>query len=126
MLERAEKRLRNSISEKERNKIHLSLGNSRNIPFKRNFDVIFSSLSFHHWKQREASIPYILRRLNVGGNFLIYEFNRERVSFLRRKLSSSHCLSAHEMKDVNFEGYERKIQFHAQYIKVVFTSLVER
>ena len=123
MLKIAEKRIRNSASEKGLDKIHLALGSSRVIPFDRKFDVIFSSLSFHHWKEREAGIPYVMRKLNNGGNFVIYEFNREALSLLRRKLCASHSLSADDLSDINFEGTEKKIAFHMQFIKVEFTQL---
>ncbi|WP_061951645.1 class I SAM-dependent methyltransferase [Acidiplasma cupricumulans] len=52
-------------------------GSSRDIPFNINFDLIFSSLSFHHWKDREKSLEYILGRLNKGGVFIIIEYYNE-------------------------------------------------
>ena len=44
-------------------KVHLALGSSRRIPFSCSFDVTYSSLSFHYWKDRNLSLPAKMRRL---------------------------------------------------------------
>ena len=33
-----------------------SMGSSRNIPFDNNFDLIFTSLSLHHWKESAKNV----------------------------------------------------------------------
>ena len=36
--------------------VRYELGSSRNIPFNEKFDVIVTTISFHHWKEKEKSI----------------------------------------------------------------------
>lgn len=125
MLELAKKKLRDSILMTESSIVHLSLGSNRLIPFDRKFDTIFSSISFHHWKNREESITYILARLNQNGEFAIYEYNREAMPFLRRLVVGKHALSADDVKELSFDGYEKTIENSGLFIVVRFRRLVK-
>lgn len=67
------------IADKNLNKfkdsnIRFELGSSRYVPFDIKFDLIISSLSMHHWSDKEASISYLTTKLNQGGKINIYEF----------------------------------------------------
>ncbi len=122
MLKIAEKRIRrHAVSRKTLDeRLHLSLGSSRDIPFKRKFDVIYSSLSFHHWAVRGGSVEYILDSLSGGGSFVIYELSRERQPILRSWLARGHSLPLRDAEAMNFKGYERTILQGGGYIKVAF------
>ena len=121
MLELAEKKLRGSIhAATELSKVHLSPGSCRLIPFDRKFDTIFSSTSFHHWKNREESITHILARLNENGEFAIYEYNREALPFLQKLILGRHTLSADEVRELSFDGYEKTIEKSGLYLAVKF------
>jgi len=56
--------------------IRFQVGSSRYVPFDIKFDVIMSSLSMHHWSDKESSIDYLTTKLNKGGKINIYEFLR--------------------------------------------------
>ena len=58
--------------------VHFALGSSRSIPFNRKFNIIISSLSFHHWADKERSLMYLKGLLNKGGEIRIYERQRGR------------------------------------------------
>jgi ubiquinone/menaquinone biosynthesis C-methylase UbiE len=120
MLKLAKKKIRDSGPQADLSSVHLSLGNSRFIPFERKFDIIFSSLSFHHWKNREENIPYILSRLDEDGEFTIYEYNRDALSFLPRKILGKHALSAIDVKGLDFDGYKKTIEQSGSFIVVRF------
>lgn len=68
--------------------IKFGFGSSRYIPFKCKFDIIFTSLSFHHWKDKEGSLKYLATRLAKGGEIRIYEFNSVKASPLLKAISS--------------------------------------
>jgi SAM-dependent methyltransferase len=120
MLTLAKKKVGDSADNTELSDVYLSLGNSRLIPFHKKFDMIFSSLSFHHWKNREESIPYILTRLNENGEFAIYEYDRDALSFLRRMVAGKHALSTNDVKGLGFDGYKKTIELREPFIIVRF------
>jgi len=120
MLTLAKKKIGYSADNTELSDVYLSLGNSRLIPFDKKFDMIFSSLSFHHWKNREESIPYILTRLNENGEFAIYEYDRDGLSFLRRMVAGKHALSTNDVKGLGFDGCKKIIELREPFIIVRF------
>jgi len=71
--------------------LEFELGSSRMIPGKEKFDIIISSLSFHHWHGREEAIAEITGRLNEGGHFIVYEFRAG--SGMMQRLGKSHMVS---------------------------------
>jgi SAM-dependent methyltransferase len=119
MLTLAKKKIEDS-DDTALSKVHLSLGNSRLIPFDQKFDMIFTSLSFHHWKNREECIPYILTRLNENGEFAIYEYDRDSLSFLRRIIAGKHALSRNDVEALSFDGYQKTVEPSEPFIIVRF------
>ncbi|OPY25620.1 MAG: hypothetical protein A4E28_03053 [Methanocella sp. PtaU1.Bin125] len=52
-------------------------GNASELPFKdREFDLVLSTLSFHHWKQPEKGLDEVYRVLREGGEAWIYDIPR--------------------------------------------------
>ncbi len=123
MLELAEKKIRDSDPNHQLSAVHLSRGNNRHIPFDRKFDIIFSSLSFHHWNNRDECIPDILARLSPNGEFVIYEYDRETMSFLRRLAMGKHALSAADVEGLRFDGYVGRIEHGGSVIVVSFKRI---
>ena len=77
--------------------IVVKLGSSRKVPFNRKFDMIITTLSFHHWADRNASLEYLSDFLKNGGEIRIYEFERSSLSGLGRRFASSHSVSGEEL-----------------------------
>ena len=123
MLELAGKKLQDSDPNHELSHVFLSRGNNRHIPFDRKFDIIFSSLSFHHWKDRNESIRDILARLSGHGEFVIYEYDGETMSLLRRLVMGKHTLSAVDVEGLRFDGYVTRVQHCGSVIVVSFTKI---
>ncbi|MGP6207208.1 class I SAM-dependent methyltransferase [Cuniculiplasma sp. SKW3] len=86
------------------------MGSSRQIPDGIKADLIYTTLSFHHWKDRESAIPYIMKHLNTGGSFNIYEV--EYHGELSRKVVKSHTVNRDmfekiaESLKINYDIYE--------------------
>ncbi len=99
-------------------KVNLKLGSSRKINFKIKFDIIYTSLSYHHWNNREKSIKYILNKLNKKGSFIIYEYNKSKKSFFN--LGHNHMMNKKEFKNIMFKGFKRNITQDQDIIKVEF------
>lgn len=77
--------------------VKFAVGSSRSIPLKRKFDLIISTLSFHHWAERESSLRYLKRFLKKKGEIRVYEFEREKIRGAERRLFSPHAVSKEEL-----------------------------
>jgi SAM-dependent methyltransferase len=80
-------------------RIRFGLGSSRYIPGEMKFDIIFSSLSFHHWKNREESLELIMKRLNPDGMLIIYETTDN--GSLNRRFVKSHLMNADAFRAIS-------------------------
>jgi SAM-dependent methyltransferase len=117
MLKIAEEHIRHDHSG-TRSSVHLSLGNNRHIPFGIKFDRIFSSISFHHWKNHEKSIPYILSRLTPNGEFTIYEYDKDALLVIRRAIFGKHSISELDVNELDFDGYKKTIEHSSSFIVI--------
>ncbi len=106
--------------------VHLGLGNNRHIPFDNKFDRIFSSISFHHWKNREQSIPYILSRLTSNGEFTIYEYDKNALPVIRRAIFRKHSISEFDVNELDFDGYKKRIEHSSSFIVIRFKKTTKR
>ncbi len=96
-------------------------GSSRHIPFNRNFDLIISTLSFHHWKHREKALRYMKEFLGRHGEIWIYEYNKDRLK-AHEKIASAHSMSRREFIEIaKGSGMKVRIATSGEFIKAVFT-----
>jgi ubiquinone/menaquinone biosynthesis C-methylase UbiE len=104
---------------KENIKAKCMLGSSRNIPLSENFDLIYTTLSFHHWKDRDSNIKYILSKLNENGTFMIIEFLQD---YYKSPLSQhrKHSISKQYAESLNFDGFEKRINISGEFISIKF------
>jgi len=100
--------------------IYYKLGSSRNIPFKTKFDIITTTLSFHHWKKKEESINYLLNRLIKNGILMLCEFSYEKLTKIQKLVMGKHSLSKVEAKSYQFKGYTKKINIYKNIIIISF------
>lgn len=89
----ASRKLRKYIGD---GRARLALGSSRKIPFTEKFDVIYSSLSFHHWQNQEESIGNILKHLEPDGRFMVFEYGDYLVQGYK-KAAKSHAISREDL-----------------------------
>ncbi|MGC8533600.1 MAG: class I SAM-dependent methyltransferase [Candidatus Parvarchaeum sp.] len=98
------------------------LGSSRYLPFNKKFDLIVTTISFHHWKEKEKSIKYLLKKLNKNGIFIIYEFCYDKLNRVQKIMVGKHSLSVNEAESYKFKGYKKKIEVVGKIIKLSFTK----
>ncbi len=80
------------------NRVKFQLGSSRSFP-DGSFELAYSTLSFHHWAEREKALSDILAHLAEHGEFRIYEFNKDRLYF-PIKLARSHTLNREDLINI--------------------------
>ncbi|MCL5423705.1 MAG: class I SAM-dependent methyltransferase [Candidatus Marsarchaeota archaeon] len=91
-----------NIANKNNINVTFILGSNRKLPKNKKFDIIFSSLSFHHWPDKETSITHIIDSLNPGGTFVIYESDKDKIGYLTRIFIGSHAMTKKEFKEISF------------------------
>lgn len=116
MISVAQKRLSRYIRE---GRAFISGGDSLNVPFDVKFDLIVSSMSFHHWQHRNEGLDYLSRKLNDGGSLVIFERLYEKV---RKEKRTHHSLSREEADQLSLEGFQKKVNVEGDIISVSFTS----
>ncbi len=84
MIRITSRKVKNYLS---KGRVRLVQGNSRSLNISKQFDLIFSSFSFHHWDDRMNAIPYLRKFLSPNGHLVIYDYDNE-----RGKMKNSHGL----------------------------------
>jgi ubiquinone/menaquinone biosynthesis C-methylase UbiE len=72
----SESMLRIAIRNNKGRKAIFAIGYSQKLPFKRRFDMIISSVSFHHWAHKKESLAYLSTFLKPKGEIRIYELKK--------------------------------------------------
>ncbi|MCL5017618.1 MAG: class I SAM-dependent methyltransferase [Candidatus Parvarchaeota archaeon] len=94
------------IKERGLNNMKYFLGSSRNVPLKLKFDVIFSTLSFHHWKDKSGSIAYLTKFLKPNGSIMIYEYDKDKLKTMPKLFMGAHALSRSDIENLHINpGY---------------------
>ena len=81
------------------NRVSYALGSSHALPSDRQFDLAYSSLSFHHWKEREESLRNVIKSLKPGGSFNIYEVAS--VGGFGNRAAASHLMGKEDLLKVS-------------------------
>ena len=95
-------------------------GSSRQIEVSQKFPLIISSLSFHHWKERNESLINIMKFLEESGKFIVYEMYDD--GSLNRKLVKSHLMSSDDFKRISeATGFPVDISVHKGILRAVYS-----
>lgn len=94
---------RNLRKKASSSRFRIELGSSRSIPFRLRFDRIISSFSFHHWRNRYESLPYLLDFLTPTGTMSFYELNSESYPG-SLPLIRKHAIGREIVDEINIRG----------------------
>ena len=73
--------------------LEFAMGKNTEIPFDLKFDLVITTLSFHHWAVKRDALEYIAGHIASGGKIAIYEFLKPEKGM---GISGSHSLSVKE------------------------------
>ncbi len=76
-LDDSEAMIRRAARETRLPNLEFRRGAVEELPFREEFDLALSVLSFHHWEEPEAGLEAVHRALKPGGRFWIYEGDPE-------------------------------------------------
>ena len=99
--------------------LEFSIGKNTEIPFDLKFDIVITTLSFHHWAVKREALEYIAQYIADGGKMAIYEFLRPEKHM---GISGSHSLSLKEASSYSdILGLKpAKASTENGFIKVIF------
>lgn len=104
-------------------RVKLALGSSRDIPFGEKFDIIYSSLSFHHWQNQEESVINVLKHLKPGGSFMVFEYGDYLVHGYK-KAAKSHAISKDDMQRLR-KVADFEVQESGEFLRLIFGAPTE-
>ncbi len=94
-------------------------GSCRELPENKKYDLIYTSLSFHHWKDRVQCVPGIMNHLNDGGSFNIYELVND--DSFKKKMAASHLMRASQFKEISSDlGLNLTLREDGEFIRATF------
>lgn len=104
--------------------IKFKQGSSRMVPSNSKFDLIYVSMSFHHWKQRNESITYLMQFLKENGNLKIYELQPQKTFY--KRIANGHTMSEEKFVEI---GNELHLNFNIkkdkEFIRCSFTQKID-
>lgn len=103
-------------------RVESSLGNSSNTGIGGDFDVIFSSLSFHHWKNGQDDLIYLAERHMTSGTMIIYENllpDTEKSSIA----GHGHGLTKKDIENINVPGTMKTHEITGTLVALKFTKV---
>ena len=115
MVSVAKKRFKKYMWDK---RVFITTGNSLDIPFDGKFDLIVSSMSFHHWQFRNEGIEYLKGKLSDVGVLVIFERLGDDGPAAK---GMQHSLSRSEAEKFSPHGMKRRIRVDGDIISVEFT-----
>ncbi len=81
-------------------RVHFAIGYSQRLPFRKRYDMIVSTISFHHWAHKKESLIYLSGFLNKNGEIRIYEFEKPEHKVLWF-IKEGHSMSKDELRDAS-------------------------
>ena len=100
-------------------KIKFTGGSCRELPENEKYDLIFTSLSFHHWKDRVECIPSIMNHLSNNGSFNIYEILND--DSFKKLMVASHLMRASQFKIISSDlSLDLTLKEQGEFIRATF------
>lgn len=113
MVKLASRRLHGKAS---RGQARIEVGDSKNVPYGRKYDIIVTTMSFHHWDDHEGSLIYLISLLHDGGSLIIYETLSGKKKPENGKMH--HSLSEAEAKEIVVDGCDTLVNTRGDLISV--------
>lgn len=104
---------------REAGRINFAVGNSSNVPFDGHFDLIISTISFHHWKDKQGGLVYLSGRLSSNGTLAIFEDFADH-GRVKTKGRFSHAMSRETADALSIPGFEKEVHVKGNIISIQF------
>lgn len=111
MVELARKRI---AKQQLGSRVRVGIGSSETQHEAGSFDLVFTSLSFHHWRNRMADLANLLRCLAPGGTMIIYE------NLIQGGSSHGHGITMDFVESTSFDGYSKGYEVMGELVALKF------
>ncbi len=97
-------------------KVVVTQGSSLDVGYDEKFDLIVTSMSFHHWEDKGKSLGYLKSLLAEGGSIIIYESLGSNSAGEDGKMR--HSLSMAEAEEIRVDGLHKTVKADGDLISV--------
>lgn len=101
-------------------RVSCSIGSSGNTSVEGKFDLIFTSISFHHWKDPEKDLRNIIEKHLGNGSLIIYE---NLVGTGEKKTAHNHGITKDYADGLEMPGVTRGVHTYGDLIIVRFSRI---
>lgn len=98
------------------------LGNSSNIKTEELFDLIYTSLSFHHWSDGKRDLLELGKKLVPNGTLIIYE-NFISDNGNNKKMKHQHGICLRDVESFEIPGFVKNHTIHDGLVTVKFDKI---
>ncbi len=98
------------------------LGDSSNIKTEELFDLIYTSLSFHHWSDGKRDLLELGKKLVPNGTLIIYE-NFISDNGNNKKVKHQHGIGLRDIESFEIPGFVKKHTIHDGLVTVKFNKI---
>ncbi len=98
------------------------LGNSGSIDTDEHFDLIYTSLSFHHWKNGNSDLREIAKKYLSKGTIMIYE-NFIPDSRDKKNGKHQHGIGMKDIESMEIPGFVKSYEIRKELVVVKFSNI---
>lgn len=98
-----------------------TVGDSSDIGMEGNFDVIFSSLSYHHWQRGEEDLVQLAEKHLARGTLIIYENLLPETNGVSKR-GHGHGLSMKKIDAIQISGLVKTYEILGDLVALKFTG----
>ena len=98
------------------------MGKSSNVTTTEKFDLLFSSLSYHHWSDGTKDLCDLAGKYLLAGNILIYE-NFIANPGKENRGAHQHGISLKDIEAMDIPGFRKSYEITGKLVTVKFSSI---
>ena len=103
-------------------RVRNEFGDSSKFVTTEKFDLIFSSLSYHHWRNGNKDLQELARKYLPAGTLIIYE------NFIRnedgaKSVKHHHGIGLKDIESIEIPGFRKAYEIEDKLVRVKFSNI---
>ncbi len=103
-------------------RVKSELGESSKFVTTEKFDLIFSSLSYHHWRNGKQDLQELARKYLPAGTLIIYE------NFIQnedgaKSVKHHHGIGLKDIESIEIPGFRKAYEIEGKLVRVKFSNI---
>ena len=103
-------------------RVRSEFGDSNKFVTTEKFDLIFSSLSYHHWRNGNKDLQELARKYLPAGTLIIYE------NFIQnedgaKSVKHHHGIGLKDIESIEIPGFRKTYEMEGKLVRVKFSNI---